>query len=313
MSRYALYLVPVFAILMINPLLSQEGAEVSDEDAAVAAEAEASAEETPAEETAPAEDVPLVLFVKEAEGTVTYQTPDSTRWRRARVDTELHQDYRVQTGLDSRAILKSDEIGIEIFVSATSQITITRCLIPKDDPDAPSTHVDIRFGGITVNVTRDVRRTDMRVATPNITASVTGSAGSFESRAGFPDTVDFSSGMCTVMSVSTGETQSVGAGEATTSDLTSALATARNERMGNLQPIGTTEFEVEVATLIPESGALLPGEVNSEIGNPAFQRILNQSSSNIDAARFGTLETFNEFNTNVPPPLRVADDSRNHR
>lgn len=137
----------------------------------------------------------FTFTIIEAEGTVTVRGPQSTRWRRARPDAEFEEDYRIQTGLDSRAIIlikgtdaDGNDFEYEIFVSATSQVTFTSCLVPRwvyltgearraaieAERDGRSTHIDVPFGGIRINVTRDVRRTDMRVSTPSCTSGVAG-------------------------------------------------------------------------------------------------------------------------------------------
>lgn len=107
---------------------------------------------------------PLVLTPRNIEGSVTYQREGSTRWRRVRDGSEIRDGDRVQTGLDSQVILVNEECGIEVYISPTSQITVTRCLIPASDVDPDAPHVDIRFGGVRVNVAQGTRRTDFEVA-----------------------------------------------------------------------------------------------------------------------------------------------------
>jgi hypothetical protein len=152
--------------------------------------------------------VEMTMTIVEAEGNVTVQRPGSDRWRRpARNDDGSFKDYdapletvegetsqhlRIQTGLDSRAVVclrgvdeAGREFAYELYVSPTSQITFTSMLVPDwaflygeerriaIEKDREATR-RLMFGGITQNVTRDVRRTDMRVDTPNCGGGVAG-------------------------------------------------------------------------------------------------------------------------------------------
>jgi len=112
----------------------------------------------------PGSQAPLILIAKNVVGIVTVQRPGSTHWRRLREGMVVQEGWRIQTGLNSRVVLTDPDLGIEVYISPTSQITVSEVLIPADDPNADDTHIDIRFGGVTVNTARTTRRTDMRVA-----------------------------------------------------------------------------------------------------------------------------------------------------
>lgn len=120
----------------------------------------------------------LVFTVSGFEGRVTFQRAPDQPWIRIRKRhirrIRLRQDTRIITGFESAVTLTLVGANVEVSISPNSQITITKYLVPKEDPNNPSPHVDVKYGGVKVYVSKDVERTDMRVVPPNYTAGVTG-------------------------------------------------------------------------------------------------------------------------------------------
>jgi len=145
----------------------------------------------------------MTITILETQGTVTVQRPGGRRWRRAKEDKEYSTSFepgddpddrgwRIQTGLDSRAVVcvrGIDEEGrpfeFDFFVTSTSQITFTASAIPRwaylygeerriERERARALAERLRYRPARINTTRDVRRTDMGVSTPNCTSGVAG-------------------------------------------------------------------------------------------------------------------------------------------
>jgi len=140
---------------------------------------EATEEETKEIEEELESDWNLVFRIKRFSGTVTFQTSDDAPWVRVRKrhitrKKKLRQGTRIITGFDSELTILLIAANVEVFIAPSSQVTLTKYLIPAGDPNKRECHMDIKYGGVDINVTKEVERTDMRVKTGSIHGSPAG-------------------------------------------------------------------------------------------------------------------------------------------
>lgn len=125
--------------------------------------------------------VEIEALVKGIEGAVDVMRPDDKDWVPAEVGMKLAPASQISTGPDSTALLAVGD-NVEVTVGPLTQGEVARFAVAGD---TQQTKMKLDIGSMKVEVKKGTLKTDLKVATPNSTASVSGSAADIEY---FPDT-----------------------------------------------------------------------------------------------------------------------------
>jgi|GEM_PF-6964407 len=232
--------------------------------------------------------------------------PDSDEWLEAEVGAAYPEGTEFSTG-DGVTIVLSLEGSVDgtdladamLSIRENSELTLDRLLVENS---SVVTRLKVKTGEIRVKVTEDKPEyaTDMKVATPNATASVTGTD---------VHAIGFNANRGTYMAVASGSistsradgrTRNVTGGNELNDGADSALDAALSNASSVIAPIGFVAYEVSVGQLIaggPERSA-------SDLNNP---------STNPNAGRGGSAETDRDTNEFDPGQTLPATARRTNR
>jgi len=112
----------------------------------------------------------LVVSIEEIAGSVEYRPSEDARWHDATAGLKLSQGAELSTGLASKAALALGDNSIVVLGSFT-EVSIDKFF---KDAEAVRTMLRMKSGTLRAKVRSDRVRSDFKVVTPNMTASVTG-------------------------------------------------------------------------------------------------------------------------------------------
>lgn len=200
-------------------------------------------------------------------------TPDSDDWLEAEVGAEYPEGTEISTGDGVKIVLAlegsvdgTDLSDALLSVRENSEIKLDRLLVQDN---SVVTRLKVKTGEIRVKVTEDKPEyaTDMKVATPNATASVTGTdvhAIGFNANRGTYMAVASGS----ISAQSGGRTRNVTGGSELDGDSDSTLDAALNNASSVVAPIGFVAYEVKVGQLIPGGPERSASDLNNPSTNP---------------------------------------------
>ena len=253
-----------------------------------------------------AQDKGLVAVVKKLEGTsdeVIVETPDSSN-PTIKLDAKYPQGTRIICADASVVVsIEGDVNGVAIknslmVVKHDTEIKVDRCLVQDE---SVITRLKLKSGEVRVKVTdeRVDYSTDMKVATPNATASVKGTdVHSLGYNANKGTSMVVASGSISAARAD-GTVRNVGGGAGLTDSADSILDAALANAAKSSTPIGMSAFEVA-------AGQLTVGGAD----RPASD--LNNASTNPNASRAveGSQKTAEAQGNDGPPPQQIGHGNR---
>ncbi|MBI4835495.1 MAG: FecR domain-containing protein [Planctomycetes bacterium] len=229
----------------------------------------------------------LEVTVDAVEGEVEVKLPGEKEWIPAEKGMKLKEGTRVSTGFKSKIVLLFAD-NSTVVVKPLTQMNISRF---EQKGATVETNLKIRVGSIRVKVTEDQPvKTDMKISTPNATASVRGTEiEEVESSQHFGDSISVDSGE---VQYDTQEgSMPVGGGETTNDTLINPIENAIMDTVANIAPNGVTSDEFLNSFNTPATGGDLISDANSETNNPVLDKIEEQEKP--------TDEQLNEYNNYV--------------
>jgi hypothetical protein len=220
----------------------------------------------------------LEVTVDAIEGEAEVKLPGEKEWIPAEKGMKLKEGTRVSTGFKSKMVLLFAD-NSTVVVKALTQMNISRF---EQKGNTVETNLKIRVGSIRVKVADDQPvKTDMKISTPNATASVRGTEiEEVESSQHFGDSVSVDSGE---IQYDTQEgSMPVGGGETTNEDLLNPIENAIMETVANIAPTGVTDDEFLNSFNDPSTGGDLISDANSDVNNPLSDKIEDQEKPTDD-------------------------------
>ena len=215
----------------------------------------------------------LEVTVDSIDGEVEVRNFKAEKWIPAVKGMKLTEGARISTGFKSKAVLLFADNSTAVVKSLT-QMTISRFI---KDGNAVKTDLKLRIGSIRIKVNENQPvKTDMKISTPNSTASVRGTEiEEVKSSSHFGDTISIESGKVNY------ETKdgniNVQGGESTNQNLINPIENALMQIVALIAPIGLTQSEIQ--NLIITSSML--NDVNSNTADPIQDKVKSQETSDI--------------------------------
>lgn len=222
----------------------------------------------PIPESAPAT---LEVTIDAIEGEVEVRHFREKDWVPAVKGMVLKEGARISTGFKAKAILLFSDNSAAV-VNSLTQMTISRF---SKDGNSVKTDLSLRIGSIRVKVKENQPvKTDMKISTPNATASVRGTEiNEVKSSSHFGDTISIESGK---VNFATKEGNiNVQGGESTNQSLINPLENALLKIVAQISPIGLTKSEIQDLIISPN----LINDITSNTANPIKDKISSQESS----------------------------------
>lgn len=229
---------------------------------------------------APKMDAALKVVVKSVSGEAEYMLPDTEEPKVLEVGLALPLKTQIFTGDETIVRLDLGQ-NVVVTIDALSEFTLDQFNIDRSlaQPNV-TTRMRLKTGKVDVDIAKGEFTSDMKIATPNATASVTGSGC----------TMTFSRGHGTGMQnrygtmamgnqpVRPGQRSTVErAGEQPTRPIDNKKVDAKAE----VAPTGTTKEEKKASETRSETSASLASDATRKEGNPLFgkQQFANSKSA----------------------------------
>src|SRR3989339_1438651 len=260
-----LILIGLMMGLMCTAALSAEEAQPKPESAPPAAP------ETQKTQTPESSASVLEVTIDSIEGEVEVRNFKAEKWIPAAKGMKLAEGARISTGFKSKAVLLFADNSTAVVKSLT-QMTISRFI---KDGNAVKTDLKLRIGTIRIKVNENQPvKTDMKISTPNSTASVRGTEiEEVKSSSHFGDTISIESGKVNY------ETKdgniNVQGGESTNQNLINPIENALMQIVALIAPIGLTQSEIQNLIITPN----LLTDVNSNTVDPIQDKVKSQEIS----------------------------------
>ena len=244
----------------------------------------AQAQETPksAVEAAkpPKVDAAVKVVVKSVSGEAEFLLPETEDPKVLEVGLSLPLKTQIFTGDETIVRLDLGQ-NVVVTIDALSEFTLDQFAIDRSlaQPNV-TTRMRLKTGKVDVDIAKGEFTSDMKIATPNATASVTGSGC----------TLSFSRGHGTGMqnrygTMSMGN-QPVGPGQRSTVEKAGEQATRpidnkKVDGKAEVAPTGTTKEEKKASETRSETSATLASDATRKEGNPLFakQQFANAKSA----------------------------------
>lgn len=216
----------------------------------------------------------LEVTINTIEGDVEVKKVDEKEWVTAEVGMKLKEGSKISTGFKSKAVLLFAD-NSTVVVKPLTQLNINRF---NQQSNEVQTKLGLRIGAVRVKVNeKQSVKTDMKIYTPNATASVRGTEiEEIKTSSHFGDTIAIESGK-----VAYGNKESsiiVQGGESTNQNLINPIENALMQIVVQIAPIGTTDLENRTLISVSATGGLLLSNANSNTSDPSLDRIISQES-----------------------------------
>ena len=192
-------------------------------------------------------------------------------WVAAVKGMKLTEGAKISTGFKSQVVLLFAD-NSTVVVKSLTQLTVSRFI---KEGDKVTTDLKIRVGAVRVKVTENQpAKTDMKISTPNATASVRGTEiEEVKASRHFGDSIAIDSGKVEFRNKERAIT--VKGGESTNQNLTNPIENAVLKTVAEITPAGVTPEEQQALVDISSLDSLI-GDVNSSTSNPPLERVLFQ-------------------------------------
>lgn len=213
----------------------------------------------------------LEVTIDSIEGEVEVRNFKAEKWIPAVKGMKLAEGARISTGFKSKAVLLFADNSTAVVKSLT-QMTISRFI---KDGNAVKTDLKLRIGSIRVKVNENQPvKTDMKISTPNATASVRGTEiEEVKSSSHFGDTISIDSGKVNY------ETKdgsiNVQGGESTNQNLINPIENALMQTIALVAPVGLTQSEIQNLVISPN----MLSDANSNTADPIQDKVKSQEVS----------------------------------
>jgi hypothetical protein len=215
--------------------------------------------------------------ILEIKGVVDVKRPADADFIEGLKDMKLAEDSEISTGLDSEVTLLFPPEN-KVVVKSLTQVKIDKLLIGQGTVE---TKLKLQTGTVKVEVNKGDMKTDLKVATPNTTASISGTQEEVTSYEDSGDEHDVTEGTVIVQEnqgegedegEDEGEGLPVEEGESTNENLDNPVDGAIDNTQSDTNPEGLTEQEQQILTDMGDgSTGSTPGDANSDVTNPANQ------------------------------------------
>jgi len=214
----------------------------------------------------------LVITVHSVEGVVDYAGVRND-WKPLKAGMILKEGHQISTGFKSKAVLLFGDNSITI-VKPLTQMWINKFVKRENKIH---TLLKVKVGTMRIHVKKGEIKSDFKVSTPQLTASVRGTVWEINSSRAFGDIVSGFEGRV-VAKNTRGRQRSISANEATTNAMIPTIEAARLERtFVALSVKGLSEAEEEAAVEnLSEQGSVTPGDLTST-DNPIEARNIEQA------------------------------------
>ncbi|MFH1023735.1 MAG: FecR domain-containing protein [Planctomycetota bacterium] len=204
---------------------------------------------------APAADK-LTVTIHSVEGDVDVRKP-AGEWAAANAGQVIEEGWEISTGFKSKAVLLFGDTSVAI-VKPLTQLTINRFV--KREKTA-ETLLDVKIGTLRVHVKEGELKSDFKVSTPQLTASVRGTIWQISSSRSCGDRISGYQGRVVAQNFQ-GMNRSVGAGERTDNALARTIETMQLQRLFSVLPVaGLTTNETSNTGARSDQGASSPGDL----------------------------------------------------
>jgi len=221
-----------------------------------------------------AQDERLTVAIETLEGNVEVRRAQEDEWQDASVGMTLAEGATISTGPLSTAGLAFSDNSI-VIVKSLSEIIVDRFVKTSE---AVETRLRVKMGTVRCKVFHGELRSDFKVTTPNMTASVRGT--DIVEFSTSPDMGDYfrlgEEGL--VLLANALGTRWVELKTASNSELIRLIEQAKIERTFRYGPFGLTDDEFQAAFGNPDQLDISPSEWGRGVGNPFFDRIGDQQS-----------------------------------
>ncbi|MBI4577778.1 MAG: FecR domain-containing protein [Planctomycetes bacterium] len=276
--RALLWVVVSWCLLVSTPAWSQEAPPpaaappAAAEPAAAPGHEDSGAGAAGAPEAPPAAEAKVV--VKSLSGPADLLPRPDAEWTAAEVGMELSPGATLFTGSGCFALLQFADFSV-VEVEPLTEMRMGEFLLAKADGEV-RTRLQLRSGRVRVEIKESSYRSDMQIATPNATASVTGSGGLVGCGGGFGTTCRNDYGSWGLNGRPVGEGQNSKCDNAgKTSEGFQQQKAASNVDTGAR---GKTKDESQAQTNQGQSSSVLASDANRSEANPFFGRSVFQTS-----------------------------------
>jgi len=233
----------------------------------------------------------LDVTITKVDGDAEVKKAGETTWTKAMPGLILKEGSFVSTGFKSQVVLLFAD-NSTVAVKQLTQLKISRF---EKDKDAVKTNLRLRVGSVNVKVKENQpNKTDMKISTPNATASVRGTELQEVRASGhFGDSVAIASGK-----IDYGTKQGsmpVQGGESTNQNLINPVENLIMNTVVDLAPLGSTDLENMTMLLSSSSQGSLQSNKGTASSDPSLVKIVRQETLSLshlhwypyDGANFG--------------------------
>lgn len=213
--------------------------------------------------------------MKEVKGIVEIQASAKDKWIPAVVGMRFGEGAKVCTGFESAILLEFGDFSVVLLRDLT-QVTIDRLF---KDANAVEAKMNLEVGRTRIFIKKQEIRSDFRVSTPRLTATVKGTALEIETSPDYGDVVNGFSGNIELQN-EVNELLNIGEGDKTNEGLLTPLDTIVFENILNLSPEGTVAFEsqVELQDSLEQEVGLTTSDLGTNTGQPSLDNEQTVSS-----------------------------------
>lgn len=220
----------------------------------------------------------LEVTINALEGDVEVRKVDEKDWITAEVGMKLKEGVKISTGFKSKVVLMFAN-NSTVVVKALTQLTINRF---NQQSNEVRTKLGLQIGAVRVKVNeKQPVKTDMKIYTPNATASVRGTEiEEIKTSSHFGDTIAVASGK-----VGYGNEESsitLEGGESTNQNLIHPIENALMQILVQIAPIGTTDLENRTLISVSATGGKLLSDVTSNTSDPTLDKVNYQEQPTPD-------------------------------
>ncbi len=193
------------------------------------------------------------------------------------VGTKYPAGTRITTDVDCSIILnlEGESEGVQFREAVLSIAQMTDVLLDKMfvRENSPTTRLALKNGEVALKITQERAdyATDMKVATPTTTASITGTGGTVGHSANFGTVVTLFSGSMQAQGQN-GQTRNVSEGTSLGEGEDSVLANGLNASSSVNAPIGSVAYEVSAGQLTYTGSQRTGSDANNPRTNPSGSR-----------------------------------------
>lgn len=211
----------------------------------------------------------LEVTIDKIEGDVEAKKVDEKEWITAVTGMKLKEGSKVSTGFKSKAVLLFAD-NSTVVIKPLTQLTINRF---NQDGNEVRTKLGLRIGAVQVKVKENQPvKTDMKIYTPNATASVRGTdIQEIKTSLHFGDTIAVDSGK--VRYSNKKSSMMVQGGESTDQNLIHPIENALMQIVASVAPIGITDLENRTIIISVPLKVNLTSDATSENSNPVLKRV----------------------------------------